>query len=280
MSKANKSVPQKKGSRFIPFLFIVGILGWFLFIMDRLNLPNSNEVSSLKYKEVLNVSSQKQNFAQENSFWEDTKGFLQKLLNKKREVYRDTKEQKYVDKKTKLANINNRLLSKEKNLSTSEERMEDDLMVASYLSQGINEQAEDVKLFPIYLYHEKKGDLQQTNRQFHQVTLKGLLKHIIEGPNISEKIDGYVDTFPNKPRLLNVSIKKDIAYLNFDENFIRGISFQILKIQLKQLLLTSVQFSHINAIKIQMYNEDVIEVDGIEIPERIDANTWPIKAIF
>lgn len=132
----------------------------------------------------------------------------------------------------------------------------------------------------VYFYQEQPDG---------EITLKGvsagralsvqeLFSQLIVGPSQSERENYFIDSFPVKPTVIDISVEGSSIVLNFDDNFGHGVSFRTLDLQLKQFLQTAKQFPGINSIKIHVHGRQAQSVggDGLTIPEVIDESSWPV----
>ncbi|RME90538.1 MAG: hypothetical protein D6767_06680 [Candidatus Hydrogenedentota bacterium] len=104
--------------------------------------------------------------------------------------------------------------------------------------------------------------------------LKKIFEAVIQGPTDEEKSKDYLDAFPDKPRLRHVNRQGDTIVLDFEDEFGKGASFELIRLQLRQLLATAKALPGVNKIKIYVQGIAPTHVggDGFPLPSVISGN--------
>lgn len=238
---------QKNDKSLVPILFTIGVIGWGFFAIDRILAP------PVDLSEKKNVKSQK--YDAPNGF----KAWLLKII-----------ESKSDSKITATRNIPREVISP----SRLEVLPEDP--IADF---GLKAERQKIQQVKIFLYAlDKNGDLtlKTLNREVPFEDVVGsALQEVINGPTSNEERKNIIDSFPAKPMILGIQKNQKTLVLNLDDQFGVGISFQSLKLQLKQLWKTASQFG-IEALKIRINGQDVKHLggDGAPLPSVITAVTF------
>jgi spore germination protein GerM len=97
-------------------------------------------------------------------------------------------------------------------------------------------------------------------------------KALIRGPTSTEEGRDFIDSFPSKPKLLGVKKHNEVITLNFDSSFGRGVSFQTLRYQLRQLYEQAKHTQGAKGISIHIHgkHQKTLSGDGITIPKIIN----------
>ncbi len=250
---------KKKQSQVIPILFTLGIIGWGFFAIDRLTgQKNQDKTGQIKFSNLKKAKNQ-------DSWLKNIKEWIAEQMDKLEEK-KTVKDEKSSDQST--------VVSKTYQPNT-------DLKQKIYSSnENINSKSVD-----LYFYKSSSSrfDLKKVKRKVGNISSQDLshsaIHALIKGPTAKEKLqEDLLDSFPAKPKLLQVKRENDALILNFGESFAQNISHQMIKHQLKQLLKTAKQFKGVNKIQIRIKNQIVSQLgnDGIMIPAYIQEGSWPM----
>ena len=238
-----------KNSRLVPVLFTLGVIGWGFFAIDRLTSsgnPSYNEYNVEARDYVHN--SEKDNKSWKKTAEEYLGRFMDRSKNKKDDRDPETENWTIVNEETSKP-----VEEKETEVETPAEKQNH----AYYL----------------YYYQEADGRLKlsQIERKAKgPVNLTSVFKEIISGPSSVKNNKKMVDSFPVKPAVIGAHIKNSTLFLDLDDNFGHGISFQTAELQLEQIMKTSSQFKNISSVQLLINGEEVdsIPVDGLSIPTK------------
>ncbi|MDH4261828.1 MAG: GerMN domain-containing protein, partial [Spirochaetia bacterium] len=129
----------------------------------------------------------------------------------------------------------------------------------------------------LYYYHDINGKLKLSGipRKSNRSTdFKNIFKEIVSGPEFLHEHKKLIDSFPVKPTVINAYVNNKTLFLNLDDNFGRGISFETAQLQIEQILKTASQFKNINSVQFLINSEEIdsIHVDGLMIPSKLKTN--------
>ena len=272
MSKGKKPYKRrKKNHSIVPVLFTLGVIGWGFFAIDRLTSP-LNPVEKL---------TQSSNYSTPRTEGK-TDSWKKKLsdwivgLESKENTPPET---------TTSPNIAILPVIPDDTL---------DLQINREVSQPnvpIPEANAFVEPKPPSLYYQNPvlyfyTDSMSDNLELRKyatsekLTLKQVFTGLIQGPSFTLQRSDLIDSFPTKPVVLDVEIKKDILVLDLNENFGMGVSFETLKLQINQIWLTARQFSGIRSLKILINGQakQALGSDGFNIPELINESSWLVAS--
>ena len=263
MARAKKNT--RKDS-LIPILFTLGVIGWGFFAIDRLTTeknPESVLLNDKKTERNARASSKKNS----SSNW---KASVLKWLN---DSLAST------DNREALKNVSTQR-STQAGADASKDRLP--IINEDMKLQPVNEEMSLTSL-KLYFYEIKNGNnvvLKSVKRPVQKRpllrTAKMAIELLVKGPIGSEQLRDFTDSFPNKPVLISINLKDSNLVLNFDEKFGQGISFQMLRYQISQLLFTAKQFPGIKSITILIRNKQIKHLggDGLSIPPVINSSNW------
>lgn len=130
----------------------------------------------------------------------------------------------------------------------------------------------------LYMYRmDQRGDthLVPVARKIDQFSgddpLKKLFSLVIAGPTDREIKQDFLDSFPDKPRIRSVRKKGEIIEIDFEEGFGHGISFEMVQLQIRQLLKTAKALPGIRKLRILINGNVARQLggDGLTLPETI-----------
>jgi len=130
----------------------------------------------------------------------------------------------------------------------------------------------------IYLYKlNSKGQpvLAKVERQSlaQSESLREYIESVIRGPTESEVEKDFIDSFIRKPKILSAKLADTCVLINFDNKFGAGVSHQVLRYQIKQIFRNIRQIQQVDCLKILVSGKHQAHLgaDGLAIPERIDS---------
>ncbi|MDH5717240.1 MAG: GerMN domain-containing protein [Spirochaetia bacterium] len=305
MRKAGKTIRSKKQeSSVVPVLFTLGIIGWGFFAIDRLTKPLAvsakDDMIAIQEEEPKSFRSYS-NERNTNNFTEKIKNWAKKLV--------EAKNQELNSKSNKLKENQNIPVISETKLSKSLEKNNiSDLNIeqdtfdiqieedADFDSENNLENIENFdninnnihekikKIIKLYYFEYKNDKLSfyQIERKIENkddnLLYKKTFEALLAGPSQNELSKEHINSFLNTPKILNVCKENNILILDFDENFGSGLSFEMLKYQISQLLKTAIQFKGIDSIQIKIKGKQVnhLEGDGLILPSVIKEENWLI----
>ncbi len=158
----------------------------------------------------------------------DNKGIFNKVRNFVNENIHKNKNYNILssnNKKAKNKKINNYVLSKKITL---------ELYFVKYI-----EKEDKLKLVKVYR-KVRKTDMPLTKA----------IELLIAGPTPEEERRNISSVMPAGLRLLGITIKNHIAYINFNEAFETGVGISMLQARLYQVVYTATQFKNIYGVRI------------------------------
>ena len=252
---------KKKETSIIPVLLTLGVIGWGFFAIDRL-ISKGDSFDEIQSK---NVSKKKQD--QSNSWRHSLLSWVNGVLGdektkpKLKEMPKAKTEIKSLD--TTKTGINN-----EVEIETEKDKITN------------NENLSRIKLYFYQLNGDKapilRSSYRKINKENQMRQISKALRLLIQGPIGSELLKDYANPFTNKPRLLSIRKESSNLALNFNSRFGQGVSFQMQKLQIKQLVYTATSFSGINSITLKINNRAIKSIggDGLLLPNRITRSNF------
>ena len=80
--------------------------------------------------------------------------------------------------------------------------------------------------------------------------LRTALNQLLAGPTDAEDNSGYTSSIPGSVKILSLSIKNGVAYINFNSQFEFGTGTKIMYSRVYQVVFTATQFSTVNKVQI------------------------------
>jgi len=276
---ANKRKTKKKDKSIIPVIFTIGVIGWGFFAIDRLTEPyisKNNMNSEEPVSKNINASGYKQPVlfkALENAFT-SLKTNEQKTMPESKIT-----EQEHLpvipETKLNLSLLDQKYSNEEPFIDKTEPE------TTNFKTEN-QQSAKNKQTYKLYFYQElPSGELKLTEiikTANEKVSLTEIYADLIKGPENKPENKNFADTFIIKPALINVSRYDKTIILNFNDSFGQGVSFEMLQMQISQLLQTAKQFPSVESIKILINNKNVVSLggDGLNVPEIINNETFPI----
>lgn len=249
--KPHKKKPAKNNS-LVPVLFTLGVIGWGFFAIDRL------------------TSSTNPGYA---DFTAEARNYVHETGDNGKSWKKTTED--FVKKFTTAPKIKDDPETENWTIVKDEEQKtplnENNFEVES------NNKINGSHTYYLYFYKEI-GDqfkLSQFSRKTQgDIALKNIFRELVGGPGFLHQGKNIVDSFPLKPTIIDAHIKQNTLFLNIDDNFGHGISFETARLQLEQIVKTSSQFKNVSAVQFLINGEEVesLQIDGLTIPANIKTN--------
>ena len=243
---------RKKENRTIPILFTLGVISWGFFAIDRLTSPK--DIGGHLEKKFHNLEK-KETSMKQTSAMQEVIGWLHTKLS----------ELDRINQKTSI------------NLKNSNEIVE---AKPKFIPKD--------KKVTLYFYKAGSArlDLHAVERVLSSKDIEQdkytAIDLLVKGPTAQEKIMNYLDSFPEKPKLLSVKKNGSILIINFNSGFAKNLSHQMIRHQLKQLLKTAKQFPGISDIELQIKSKRIktLGAEQLALPEKINERSWLFDQLF
>lgn len=240
---------SSEGKNLVTILFVLGVIGWGFFAIDRLTETDSGGRTR---------AMQGRASGQEAGWKKDLRDWL--------------------NRKLAAAPVNETRRTNETIRNTSAEATSTDVPLLAEPSGLIRESLGDEKSDGgVYLYRlNSKGKpvLTRVKRERpHEVgNLASYLNEVIRGPSEAELELDFVDSFIHKPKILRVKTEGSCVIIDFDRKFGAGVSHQTLRYQLRQIFKNIQQVKQVDCMQILISgkHQEHLGTDGIYVPERID----------
>ena len=253
---------KKKESQLIPVLFTIGIIGWGFFAIDRLTssqLENELKIKNNFHNVPVRVNQPNNSFLREVKEWISMK--LTRLVSENL-------------KKDNLAVLSEASLhlGEVKDIQTKKIKSDNHNLINAKL-YFYKAYASSMKLYPV----ERQISLQGSEN-----IEKAVFRELLAGPNGNERVSNFLDSFPQKIKILSAKQNGNVMTINFKNSFSFGVSHQMIKSQLKQLLATAKEFKGISKIKLMSNNKPLKKLgsDGLILPKLIDENSWLLSSTY
>ncbi|MFO1479726.1 MAG: hypothetical protein U1F40_05960 [Turneriella sp.] len=249
------------GQSLVTILFVLGVIGWGFFAIDRL----TDSDSGTKSPRIQGRAS-----GQESGWKKGMRDWLSRSLNSKEPV--STARAESVSRNVGANEIP--LVPDPKGLRVDSGEQRELLTERDPIPD-----AEDVgRELPVYLYRlNSRGQpvLSQVRRRLANADadLAHRLALVIRGPSAAEADKDYIDSFIRKPRILGASMHDGCAVVDFDTNFGAGVSHQTLKFQIRQLFRNVQAWTKLPCLELTVRGkyQPHLGTDGIYFPRRLDA---------
>ena len=255
---------KKKETSIIPVLLTLGVIGWGFFAIDRL-ISKGDSFDEIQSK---NVSKKKQD--KPNSWRHSLLSWVNGVLDdeKTKPKLKKLKEMPKAKTEIKSLDITKTRVNNEVEIDTEKDRITN------------NENLSRIKLYFYQLNGDKapilRSSYRKINKENQMRQISKALRLLIQGPIGSELLKDYANPFTNKPRLLSIRKESSNLALNFNSRFGQGVSFQMQKLQIKQLVYTATSFSGISSITLKINNRAIKSIggDGLLLPNRITRSNF------
>ncbi|MCX7633880.1 MAG: hypothetical protein N2Z22_11170 [Turneriella sp.] len=234
----------------ITFLFVIGVIGWGFFAIDRLTEPGANYARS---------RMQGRAAGQEASWKKTIREWLSQSLDTENTKKPATTER--VTRNTGTIPLLPELQGLRPELEESLPIMEDPLLKSG----------ED-QLLLYKLNSRGQPTLAKVRRDLAGKDLAARLNLVIRGPTQKELDTDYIDSFIRKPRVLRVEQKAGCMVVDMDENFGAGVSHQTLRFQIRQIFSNLQLWANCECLRLTVHGRyrRHLGSDGLYIPPAID----------
>jgi hypothetical protein len=251
------------GQSLVTILFVLGVIGWGFFAIDRL----TDSDSGAKSPRIQGRAS-----GQESGWKKGMRDWLARSLHSQEPSA--TARAESVSRNVGANEIP--LVPDPKGLKVdSAEQGGGELLTER---DPIPEVEEIGRELPVYLYRlNSRGQpvLSQVRRRLANADadLAHRLALVIRGPSAAEADKDYIDSFIRKPHILGASMHNGCAVVDFDSNFGAGVSHQTLKFQIRQLFRNVQAWTKASCLELTVRGkyQPHLGTDGIYFPRRIDA---------
>ncbi|HRP69741.1 MAG TPA: hypothetical protein PLY93_09450 [Turneriella sp.] len=248
------------GQHLITILFVLGVIGWGFFAIDRLTDPE--ETSRIGVN-----SASARGHSVDNSSWRKN---LRAWLSKKLSVEKQT-----VVSKPQRVSLNIPLEQEPQNLTR--EDLEETLTQVDIKEEPLAEKPSQNEVSVLFYRLDKKGQptLSMVKRAIdaEKRSLRSMLTLLIKGPTLNEQDRDYIDSFIRKPRVLSAGVHRECVYIDFDKNFGSGVSYQTMRFQIQQLFTNATVWTKTSCLELRVQGKYTPHLgsDGLFFPKRIDA---------
>lgn len=276
MSRArNGSKSSGNNQNLVTILFVLGIIGWGFFAIDRLTegdgaskparshgralgqeagwKKSARDWLNAKLSSGAGKKSEKQNPIARNVPQRDTDGAMRQAEG----TGRAAKPSIPIMAEPEGLKIEEGAQEEPKAEPEAGLRPEDS---ATYLFYRLNQKGQ-----PVLTEIKRKADTED-------LTLKARIAELIKGPSAVEQDKDYIDSFIRKPRILGAQMEGRCAVVNFDKNFGAGVSYQTLRFQIRQIYRNVELWQHANCLELRIGGKytPYLGTDGMFFPKRID----------
>lgn len=257
MSRGGKSSKKasSNGQNLVTILFVLGIIGWGFFAIDRLTESEHSTKSNKVQGRAL---------GHEAGWKKSVRDWLTKKLSSEgggKEV-----EGQAVSRNIPIEPEPKGL----KRQDLQEEPQREDEAAAPVVAEEGNP-----TVFLLYKLNAKGNPvLSQVKREVADgADLKTMVTQLIKGPTMREQDKDYIDSFIRKPRILGAGVEGRCGYVNFDSSFGAGVSYQTLRFQIQQLFRNMESWRGVHCLELRVRGQysPHLGSDGLYFPKRIDA---------
>lgn len=243
----------------VTILFVLGIIGWGFFAIDRLTETEGSPRG---------VRSQGRALGQEAGWKKTARDWLNKKLSSSTDkrpapdgsVSRNIPQEDLVPVMPEPKGLK---MDREDEAPGSEKRIE------------IGDSVTDSTVFLFYRLNSKgQPVLARLQRPpGEDLDLKSRVGELIKGPSIAEQDKDFIDSFVRKPRILGARMDGTCAVINFDQNFGAGVSYQTLRFQVQQIFRNIALWENATCLELKVGGKysPHLGSDGLFFPKRIDA---------
>jgi len=252
---------NSEGQHLITILFILGIIGWGFFAIDRLTEP---EQTSSNPKIQTRTQAHESEWKKKLRSWLSTKFSTDKNSTQSQRI-----------------SLNIPMEREPQNLKRENNGVEDSLTEIKEIpiEKAQIDAPETLETnFSILFYKlDKRGQptLSTVRRQVQGDALdyRARLSLLIKGPTLNEQDKDYIDSFIRKPRVLGAGVTGTCAYVNFDTSFGSGVSYQTMRFQVQQIFKNMTLWSKKACLELRVQGKYTPHLgsDGIFFPKKIDA---------
>jgi spore germination protein GerM len=238
---------SESGQSLVTILFVLGVVGWGFFAIDRLTESEQSTRPSRMQGRAL---------GHESGWKKNVRDWLNKRLSSSPQAETEQTEH------TVSRNIP---LAPDPQGLRREELPSEDLAAAgesaSFLLYKLNSRGQPV--------------LTQVRRELrNSQDLKGMVSQLIRGPSLKEQDAEFIDSFIRKPRVIGARVAGSCAQVNLDSSFGAGVSYQTLRYQILQIFRNVEAWQGVSCLELQVQGRYMSHLgsDGLFMPRRIDAS--------
>ncbi len=261
MSRSGKKPAGGDGQNLVTILFVLGVIGWGFFAIDRLTEPATTRKST---------KIQGRTGGSESGWKKTARDWLTQKIGT------SGTEARVGDKKS---SISRNVASDEVPMVSEPGGLKAELSedTGATLVESREEPAAAEMTGKFYFYRLNANGQpvlrEVTRRVSGRGDLKARLNDLIKGPSSAEQEKDYIDSFIRKPRILAASVQGKCGVINFDANFGSGVSYPTLRFQIQQLYRNLALWKGVECleIKVQGKYSPHLGTDGLYFPRRIDA---------
>ncbi len=112
-----------------------------------------------------------------------------------------------------------------------------------------------------------KLEMVERNIKYTDMVLTKAINLLILGPTQKESSEGISSVMPAGVKLLNINIKNNTAYINFNSAFETGVGISMLEARLYQVIYTATQFNGIKRVVflINGKRKETFSAEGLSI---------------
>ncbi|AFM13622.1 hypothetical protein Turpa_2983 [Turneriella parva DSM 21527] len=260
MSRGGRKPAGGDGQNLVTILFVLGVIGWGFFAIDRLTEPATpQKVSKVQGRAT----------GQESGWRKTAREWLTQKIGTSAPQPK-TSEKARVSRNVAADEVP--MVAEPGNLKAELAEEAGDTLIES---RADPERLEAMGKFYFYKLNSKgQPVLAMLERPTAAAgNLKGRLNELIRGPSGAEQDKDFIDSFIRKPRVLGASVKGRCTAVDFDTNFGSGVSYQTLRLQIQQLYKNTSAWQGTECLEITLRGKysPHLGTDGLFFPRRIDA---------
>jgi len=260
VSRGGRKPAGGDGQNLVTILFVLGVIGWGFFAIDRLTEPATQQKTS---------KVQGRATGQESGWRKTAREWLSQKIGSNGAPAK-------IQEKTRVS----------RNVAADEVPMvAEPGNLKAELAEEAGETLTASPEAPVQLETTGKFYFYRLNAKGQPVlaklerptaaagNLKARLNELIRGPSGAEQDKDFIDSFIRKPRVLGAIVKGRCTAVDFDANFGSGVSYQTLRLQIQQLYKNTQAWQGTDCLEITLRGKysPHLGTDGLYFPRRIDA---------
>lgn len=263
----NGSQSSENSQNLVTILFVLGIIGWGFFAIDR--LTEGDGVNK-------GIRSHGRALGQEAGWKKSARDWLNKKLSSS--PGKNTEPANTVSRNIPQQEIDRVGRSTVPILAEPEGLKIDEEILTKPESPENSPNPDASSAFFMFYKLNQKGQPVLTrirrNVESDDLSLKSRLAELIKGPSAREQDKDFIDSFVRKPRVLGAQMEGSCAVVNFDRNFGAGVSYQTLRFQIRQIYRNIELWQHAKCLELRIGGKytPYLGTDGLFFPKRIDAS--------
>ncbi len=248
-------------------LFTIGVIGWGFFAIDRLTSSQLDDAVDIK-KNFHNVpGTLARTNESSNSFFQEMKDWvLMKLIQVRSENLKRDDLPVLPEASLNFEEV------KDTKLKTKSNKLGRPNLIRAKL-YFYKSYASGMRLYPVerQIFPRDSENIETT-----------VFRELLAGPNGNERMNNFLDSFPQKTKILSVKRNANVIIIDFKDSFSSDLSHQMVKSQLRQLLKTAKEFKGVSKIKLMANNKPLQKLgsDGLILPKLIDENSWLLSSAY